>query len=271
VGYDGSPDAANALDVGARLFPGFAVHVAHVWAPAFPTAELRRRLLRTAASLDELVALLEREGAAEAKRKAADGMALAQAAGWEADPLTHRGYGDEGVELARLAERLRPAAVVVGSRGLNGARAMLGSVSDMVTHYSPAPVLTVPHPLLDEERQAAAEGPVVVGYDESDGAHGALATAKSLFPGRDVMAVTVPDDDAGGAGADAGTAETVILDAARGPRAIADALAGFAAERNAAVIVTGSRGRSAWRKTILGSVAMTVLRQADRPVLTVPS
>jgi hypothetical protein len=47
----------------------------------------------------------------------------------------------------------------------------------MVAHDSPAPVLIVPHPLLAEERQAPAADPVVVGYDESDGARRALAAA----------------------------------------------------------------------------------------------
>ena len=274
VGYDGSPAAANALEVGARLLPGFAADVVHLWAPPFASAELRRRLLRTAANLDELAALLEREGGAEADRISTDGVALARAAGWEAEPLAHRGYGDAGLELARLAEKLRPAAVVVGSRGLSGARAVLGSVSDMVAHHSPAPVLTVPHPLLVEEREAAAAGPVVVGYDESDGARGALAAAMSLFPGRNMIAVTVADDDVTGAAADAAGAETAFLDIsrkARGPRGVADALAGFAAERKAAVVVTGSRGRSQWREIMLGSVATAVLRTAERPVLTVPA
>ena len=274
VGYDGSPDAANALEIGARLLPGFAAHVVHLWAPPFASGELRRRLLRTAASLDELAALLEREGEAEAERIAADGVALAHAAGWEAEPLAHRGYGDAGLELARLAEKLRPAAVVVGSRGLSGARAVLGSVSDMVAHYSPAPVLTVPYPLLAEEREAVAAGPVVVGYDESDGAHRALAAATSLFPGRELIAVTVPDEEVSGADAEAAAAQAVVLDAsppARGPRAVADALAGFAAERRAALIIVGSRGRSAWRRIMLGSVATAVLHHGERPVLTVPS
>ena len=274
VGYDGSPDAANAVTIGARLLPRSAARVVHVWAPPFASADLRRRLLRTAASLDQLAALLEREGAAEAERIAADGVALAHAAGWQAEPLAHRGYGDDGFELARLAEELRPAAVVVGSRGLSGARAVLGSVSDMVAHYSPAPVLIVPHPLLAEERQAAAAGPVVVGYDESDGARRALAAATPLFPGRELIAVTVPDGDVTGESADTAAAETVVLDVGhpvRGPGAVADALARFAAECKAALIVVGSRGRSAWREIVLGSVAMAVLRHAERPVLTVPA
>jgi nucleotide-binding universal stress UspA family protein len=158
---------------------------------------------------------------------------------------------------------------VVGSRGLSGARAVLGSVSDMVVHYGPAPVLIAPHPLLAEKREAAAVGPVVAGYDESEGARGAAAT--SLFPGRRLIAVTVPDEDVSGVDADAGAAETVVLAAGRGPRAVAAALAALAAERNAALIVLGSRGRSAWRKIMLGSVPVAVLRQAERPVLTVPS
>ena len=64
-----------------------------------------------------------------------------------------------------------------------------------------------------------------------------------------------------------------MLDAgrpARGARAVADALAGFAAQRGAALIIVGSRGRSAWREILLGSVAMAVLHHGERPVLAVP-
>jgi|SRR5215218_2606801 len=156
---------------------------------------------------------------------------------------------------------------------MSGVRAVLGSVSDMVAHYSPVPVLIVPHPLLVEERQAAAAGPVVVGYDGSAGARGALATAASPFAGRELLAPTVADDSASASEAEAAGAETVVLETgrpARGARAVAAALAGFAAERGAALIVVGSRGRSAWREILLGSVAMAVLHHAERPVLTVP-
>jgi nucleotide-binding universal stress UspA family protein len=138
AGYDGSSDAANAIEIGARLLPAHRAQVVHLWAPPFADPKLRRRVIRAATSLDELTTLLEREGAAEAQRVAADGVSLARAAGWEAEPLAHRSYGGEGLELARLAEQLPSAAVVV-SRGLSGARAVLGSVSDMVAHYSPCP------------------------------------------------------------------------------------------------------------------------------------
>lgn len=188
----------------------------------------------------------------------------------------HRCYGDEGFELARLAERLRPDAVVVGSRGLSGARAVLGSVSDAAVHYSPAPVLVVPQPLLAEERSAASEGPVLVGHDGSAGGERALSTAATLFAGRRVTVATVgADAPAEGqlVGVDGAAVETVCVEP-RGMlesgRAVADALAACAADDGAAVIVIGSRGQSARREMLLGSVAMAVLHHAHRPVLVVP-
>ena len=273
AGYDGSPNGANAIEIGARLLPDLAARVVHLWSPPFTSAKLRRRLVREARSLDELTSLLEREGAAEAERIAGDGVALARAAGWDAHPHVHRSYGGEGLELAHLAEELRPAAVVVGSRGLRGAQAVLGSVSNAVAQYNPAPTLVVPHPLLAEERAAAENGPVVTGYDGSEGARAALDTAQLLFPSRDVTAATVADGDADTGEVETEAVETAVLDLAgsqRGSNGVADALIEVAAGRGAALIVVGSRGRSAWREILLGSVAMAVLHKAERPVLVVP-
>jgi nucleotide-binding universal stress UspA family protein len=276
VAYDGSPSAAGAIEYGARLLPGVTVQIVHLWAPPFADAELRRRLWRRAGSLDELQSLLEEEGAADAERIAGEGVALATASGWAAQPLTERSLSAEGFALARLAENLGPAAVVVGSRGLSGVRALLGSVSDFVVHHSPVPVLVVPYPLLADERDAAAAGPVVVGHDGSSGAQRALATAASLFAGRELVVATAGTDSVDEAlSAEAGVvgAEVVRVDprgVAQSARAVADALAACASERGAAVIVVGSRGRSARREILLGSVAMATLHHAHRPVLVVP-
>lgn len=279
VGYDGSPEAAGAIETGARLLPRRPVQVVYLWSPPFANANLRHQLWRRAGSLDELMELMEREGAAEAERLAADGVALSRAAGWQAEALVRRVFGGEGLELARLADELYPAALVVGSRGLGGVRAVLGSASEAAVHHSPVPVLVVPHPLPIEERRAAAGGPVLVGYDASAGARAALASAASLFPDRDLIVAGAGEDGAGDlepdelARAGATGAMTLSLEAGRDPsaRAVADALAGCAATRAAGVIVVGSRGQSAFREILLGSVAMAVLHHAHRPVLVVPS
>ena len=276
VGYDGSPSAAGAIEYGAKLLPNVVVRVVHVWGPPYADTELRRRVWRKARSMDELQSLLESEGAAEAERIAAEGVALAAASGWEARPLADRNMGAEGFALARLAEEFGARAVMVGSRGLSGLRALLGSVSDSLVDYSPVPVLVVPHPLLADERKAAAAGPVVVGHDGSRGAQCALATAASLFAGRDLIVATagtraVDPELLGEAGI--GAAEAVRLDphgVAHGARAVADALAACAVERTAAVIVVGSRGQSTHRAILLGSVAIATLHHAHRPVLVVP-
>jgi nucleotide-binding universal stress UspA family protein len=276
VGYDGSPSAANAIAVGALLMPSATARIAHVWTPPFASRELRARLRRRAGSLHELTKLVEREGLAEAQRLVGDGVAVATAAGWRAEPLVERCYGDTGFHFAEMVERDESSAVIVGGRGLSGARAVMGSVSDATVHYSAVPVLVIGHPTLTTERRAAANGPIVVGYDGSTGAERALASASSLFPDRRLILASVGDDTAtADTIADVQpAAETVRLERrpsalGRG-RAIAEALAGLAATRDAAAVVVGSRGQSAHREIILGSVAMAVLHHVRRPVAVVP-
>lgn len=50
-----------------------------------------------------------------------------------------------------------------------------------------------------------------------------------------------------------------------------DVLAGAGRERPAALIVTGTRGRSVLSSALLGSVSVGVVRTADRPVALVPA
>jgi nucleotide-binding universal stress UspA family protein len=270
VGYDGSPAAIAAIETGAKLFPGAHAWITHLWTPPFASEEMRRRLWRGTAHLNEFIAAVEREGQFEAERVTAVGTTLAHAAGWHAEPLVERTYGGEGLELTQLAEKLRPDVVLVGSRGLGGARAVLGSVSDMVAHYSPAPVLVSPHPLLTAEHAALAGGPVVIGWDGSDGARIALAAVERLLPHRNRLLVAVgdgaPDEPAPAGG------ELVRLPAGRGApgQAVADVLVAHARDRSASLVVVGSRGRSAIREILLGSVAMATLHRAHRPVLVVP-
>jgi nucleotide-binding universal stress UspA family protein len=278
MGYDGSPAASAAIDAGAQLFPQAHAWIAHLWTPPFASTSLRQRLWTSTSHVNEFVEAVEREGEREAIRMAGMGVTLAGAAGWDAEPLVVRSDGGEGLRLAELAEKLDADLVLVGSRGLGGARAILGSVSDMVVHYTPRPVLVVPHPLLSAEYAALATGPVLVGFDGSPGAQTAVDTATRLFPTRSLLLVTVDDgqtlDDATMPRPIGATAVARLRESSRhgaSGRSVAGALAACARSRAAAILVVGSRGRSAVREILLGSVAMATLHHAYRPVLVAPA
>jgi nucleotide-binding universal stress UspA family protein len=271
VGFDGSPDATAAIAIGAALFPGAHAHIAHVWMPPFTVhpSPAQRREART---VEGLIGLLEQEGRSRADQVTAEGVLLAREAGWDVEPVTRRGFAGPGLELARLAEQIDADVLIVGARGLNGVRALLGSVSDAAAHYSPVPVLVVPRRGSHDPVDGPGSGPLLTAYDGSDGAKLALATARRLWPSRKHVVASVasstvqdlaPDDELVRAVlAPKGVPETA--------RSIADALAAHAASVGAAAIVVGSRGRSAHREVLLGSVAMATLHHAHRPVLAVP-
>src|SRR5215218_4619596 len=104
AGYDGSPSAVTAIEAAARLLPSATATVAHLWEPPFTSPALRQRLAGRASDLEQLGALLEEEGRAEAERVAGNGVSLARAAGWTAERLLLRSYGGTGYQFARAAE-----------------------------------------------------------------------------------------------------------------------------------------------------------------------
>ena len=280
VGFDGSHEAAIAIAVAARLMPDRPVRVAHIWSSPDVGSATYRRLAHRSWTTEHFERLAREEAAASAVGVAGGGVALARAAGWTAEPLVRGERSDAGFDLAALAEELRPAAVVVGSRGLGGVRGLLGSVSEVVVRRSPVPVLVVP-PLLADERAATPSGPALVAHDGSGVADRAHAVAADPLPGRVLVPAHVEspmgagpsDRRAQGADADAGG---VPVDARRlraegfGPSAVAAALAREAAAQRAGAIVIGSRRRSLLREVVLGSTARAVLQQGHRPVLVIP-
>ncbi|WP_433731678.1 universal stress protein [Actinoplanes sp. CA-051413] len=183
VGYDGSPPASAAIDAGTALFPRAHAWITNLWTPPFASEPLRRRLWTGSRHIDEFVEAVEAEGEREADRLAANGVTLARAAGWAAEPLVRRVYSGEGLELGQLAGEFGADLILLGSRGLGGAKALLGSVSDMAVHHTPCPALVVAHPLLAAEAAALADGPVVVGWDGSPGARHAGTAAPLPGPG----------------------------------------------------------------------------------------
>jgi len=272
MGFDGSPAAASAIEAAALLLPGAHGWITYLWGPPFTGDQVGRRLRERIGNLDELVDAVEREGKFEAQRITATGVVLATAAGWEAEPLLEKTYGAEGTAIVRAAEKVDADVVIVGARGLGGSEAVLGSVSDMVVHYCPRPILVVPHPLLSTEFDSLAAGPVVVAWDGSVGAEAALAAAGRIFGHRSIVAVSVDDDAEVPAPPTGGnvTHTHVRRTGVRRARGVAAAVVAAADDHDAAVVVVGSRGRSAVREILMGSVAMGTLHLSHRPVLVVP-
>jgi len=121
---------------------------------------------------------------------------------------------------------------------------------------------------LTGERADLAAGPVLIGWDGSAAARLAVETAETMFPDRVKILAVVTDE----AVRPPATPHEFVRLPARGGhltpgRTVAEALAGAADRRPAAVVVVGSRGRTAPREILLGSVAMATLHHAHRPVL----
>ena len=274
VGYDGSPSAVNAIEAAATLLPSATAWIMNLWEPPFTSPELRHRVLERAANAEALGRLLETEGHAEAERLARNGVKLAQAAGWDAEPLVKRTFGGDGYQFARTAEELDADLMVVGSRGMSGMRATMGSLSDLVVQASPVPVLVVPHPLTTAEWAAAESGPVLVGTDGSPHAQRALEVATTLMPHRRRLLVAVQEQESSPtpAGVEGTELVTVKCSGRAGrPRATAATLADEATRRRAALLVVGSRGLGRARETLVGHVTRALLHCAHRPVLVVPA
>jgi nucleotide-binding universal stress UspA family protein len=148
----------------------------------------------------------------------------------------------------------------------------------------------------------AADGPLLICYDGSDDARHAIEQAGSLLGGRHALVATVWQPAAGlgsiaWSGATAAMVNFVELDraAAEDCARVADegariaqaaglraepvtveatgpvwkAILDFADRRDAAMIVTGSRGLTGVRSMLLGSVSSAVVNHADRPALVI--
>ena len=139
VGYDGSPTAMDALSHAAyRAGPGGELVVVHAFqlpieyaATAFAREALDDLRARAHALMDQVTD--ELVGGMKLEREVIEGPAP------EA--------------LVNVARSRRAREIVVGSRGLGGLRAVLGSVSHALLHEADRPVVVVPHTLTQEEQE----------------------------------------------------------------------------------------------------------------------
>lgn len=281
VGLDGSGSARDALRWAAAFAraTGRELHLAHAWQhggrletgalddlhcsdPAQLEAAVEERLLRIAT--DEL----------------GEGRATGAAA-------LRGGVADA---LARHAGRRGAALVVVGARGLGGARRLLlGSVTRKLVEYPSCPVVVVPRAAPVPASDGAA-WTILVGVDGSAGASRAVRWARGVAErsGAQVVAIHALEPPSGDPSAAlvaclreeatyrleeewsaplrrAGLRyRTVVEDG--DPRHVFDAAA--EAERPVC-LVAGSRGLSGMSR-MLGSVSDHAVRHLDWPVVVVP-
>jgi nucleotide-binding universal stress UspA family protein len=300
IAFDGSSAAHAAIGTAAALFPGAETTVATVHPPA-PSAEVGA-LARIALPDSMIREGIERIGAQHlerARETAQQGVDEAEAAGLRALPLVLGGTSPwRTLQSAAHSDDI----IVCGTRGEGPIqRSVLGSTASSLLHHADRPLLVV------AADQAPPDGPVLAGYDDSDGARAALRFAAAHLTGRTLLVAhawrspirhSLRGHVLAGSGLDTLEDHAATLDTIR--RELAEATAGEGAEftralglaaravapesgqghwqallhaaqdARAAAILVGSRGRGAIASTVLGSVASGLVHAAALPVLVVP-
>jgi nucleotide-binding universal stress UspA family protein len=132
VGTDGSDTAAEAVRRAIELAQlcGAQLHIVTAYKP---------KPVRVAGVPEEYRERLGPGG--EADTVLEDQCARARAAGVEVEG--HAGAGDPGDAIVRVAEEQKADVIVVGNKGMVGARRVLGSVPNSVAHKAPCAVFIV--------------------------------------------------------------------------------------------------------------------------------
>lgn len=132
IGYDGSDGAKHAISFAGEYLAGreaVVVTATELWPPAIKGGE----------------APVDTAARARAEATAAEGVALARAAGIEAEPRAVFSAEKPWQSIIAAADELDAGVIVVGSHGFNGLRPLvLGSVSHQLAHHAHQPVIAVP-------------------------------------------------------------------------------------------------------------------------------
>jgi nucleotide-binding universal stress UspA family protein len=136
--YDGSPGSDRAIKAAASLLPNRRAIILDI-APPLTVAE-------SYAALGPIPAELEDINLESAQERADAGAAAARNAGLNAQ--AHAEIGTPTWDaVVEVANETGAAVIVIGSRGLSGARELLkGSLSHEVAEHAGRPVLIVPPP-----------------------------------------------------------------------------------------------------------------------------
>jgi nucleotide-binding universal stress UspA family protein len=142
IAYDGSENARHAIAVAARELGPRRAEIVHAWEPVASAAS---RLAIYAVAMGGAATEEVELEAEQAQGTADEGADIAREAGFDAQAVALRSDGPVADAIVDYVEEHAPRVVVMGTRGLTGARSLIaGSVSHHVTQHVRTPVLTVP-------------------------------------------------------------------------------------------------------------------------------
>ena len=304
IAFDGSAAAEAAIRAAGGLFG--AARAVVTCARRDPITYERAAEAALVAVPGDVVAggvrALNEAAQREAEETVDAGVRAAAAAGLAAEGRVVDAGGSPWRGIDRAADEIGADAIVCGSRGMGAfSRAAVGSTSNGLLHHAGRPVLVVP------SGEGDLHGPLVVGYDGSDHARAAIATAGRLFASRETVAVHVwesmvrhslsgramaafPNEEVRSVVGDidehfreraaAVAAEGAALAREHGLRARPElveadgsawhGLLAVAHTASAGAVIAGSRGRGGVAAAVLGSVSEGLVHNADVPVLVVP-
>lgn len=137
VAYDGSDAAKAAIARAGELLAARPARVLTTWQPVSLGVATG---VAPPAYLPDLEATYERR----ASETAAEGVALARAAGLSAEAVVVPEPNGCWTAILDAADACDAAVIAMGARGLSGVKsALLGSVSTGIVHHSKRPVLIV--------------------------------------------------------------------------------------------------------------------------------
>lgn len=288
IPVDGSDESSHAARRGlelARVFDG-TVYALHV---------VEQKALRLTETADEKTQLRERgETILEEIERLASEL--------DYSVTTKLTEGKPAVQISEYADEQDANLIVIGRQGMTGfGKRLLGGVTEQVLHQSDVPVFVVPGGDGIPEKDAEYSR-MLIPTDGSENAEAATPHGVAIAQHFDstIHVLNVVDLQAAGGVFDAGGLEKEFVERleARGREAVdrvADEIRNIASDveirtaveratsyENAAagvrdyvekteidLVVIGSHGRSNLKRQLLGSVASTVLRTVDVPVLVV--